>query len=116
MENILCDCETVHGDAVERVKNAMPDDAETQKLADFYAAFADRTRVGILCALSQESLCVCDLAALLGMTKSAISHQLKTLRLSRLVKSDRQGKVVFYSLDDRHIKDIFEKGFEHIRE
>jgi len=116
MENLYCDCEAVHGDTVERVKNAMPDESETELLADFYAAFADRTRVRILCALSRESLCVCDLAALLGMTKSAISHQLKTLRLSRLVKSGRQGKAVYYSLADGHIEDIFEKGFEHIRE
>jgi ArsR family transcriptional regulator len=78
--------------------------------------FADNTRLRILWALSREPLCVCDLAALLGMTKSAISHQLKSLRLSNLVRYDRQGKIVYYSLADDHVHDIFEKGFEHILE
>jgi len=117
MQNqIFCDCEVVHEDAVARVSADMPESAELSLLADFYAVFADKTRLGILSALSREKMCVCDLAVLLGMTKSAISHQLKTLRISRLVKNDKQGKVVYYSLADDHIKDIFEKGFEHIRE
>jgi ArsR family transcriptional regulator len=78
--------------------------------------FADSTRVRILWALSHEKMCVCDIAVLLGMTKSAISHQLKSLRLSNLVKYKKQGKIVYYSLSDEHVKDIFEKGFEHIKE
>jgi DNA-binding transcriptional ArsR family regulator len=78
--------------------------------------FSDNTRVRILWALSCEKMCVCDLAVLLGMTKSAISHQLKFLRISNLIKYDRQGKVVYYSLADDHVRDIFDKGFEHIHE
>jgi len=98
------------------LKAEMPDNTELQRLADFYMVFADRTRVSILCALSREGMCVGELAELLGMTESAISHQLKILRISRLVRNEKRGKSVFYSLADDHIKDIFEKGFEHIRE
>ena len=115
-EQSLCDCEVIHEDVVERVRNAMPDGKDFFDLANLYKMFADNTRVRILWALSCEEMCVCDLAVLLGMTKSAISHQLKSLRLMNLVKYYKQGKVVYYSLADDHIKDIFEKGFEHIRE
>jgi len=94
----------------------LPDSEELQRLSEFYAVFADRTRLGILCALSRESMCVCDIAELLGTTVSAVSHQLKILRISRLVRNEKRGKSVCYSLADDHIKDIFEKGFEHIRE
>lgn len=94
----------------------LPDSGELQRLSEFYAVFADRTRLGLLYALSRESMRVCDLAELLGMTVSAISHQLKILRISRLVRNEKYGKSVYYSLADDHIKDIFEKGFEHIRE
>jgi ArsR family transcriptional regulator len=94
----------------------MPDGKDFSSLAILYKMFADNTRVKILWALSCEDMCVCDLAVLLGMTKSAISHQLKSLRMANLVKYDKQGKVVYYSLADSHVKDIFEKGFEHIAE
>jgi DNA-binding transcriptional ArsR family regulator len=94
----------------------MPGDGDFGKLAGLYKAFADGTRLRILWALSREEMCVCDLAFLLDMTKSAISHQLKFLRLSDLVKLRRQGQVVYYSLADDHVVDIFEKGFEHINE
>ena len=112
----VCDCEVIHEDVVARVRAAMPDGNNFYDLANLYKMFADNTRVKILWALSCESMCVCDLAALLGMTKSAISHQLKSLRLANLVKYNKQGKVVYYSLADSHVKDIFEKGFEHILE
>ena len=112
----LCDCDVIHDDVVERVRSVMPDKNDFYCLANLYKMFADNTRVRILWALSCETMCVCDLAVLLGMTKSAISHQLKSLRLMNLVKYDKQGKVVYYSLADDHIKDIFEKGFEHIHE
>jgi len=115
-EQSVCDCDVIHEDVVERVRNAMPDGKNFYDLANLYKMFADNTRVRILWALSCEDMCVCDLAVLLGMTKSAISHQLKSLRLTNLVKYDKQGKVVYYSLADDHIKDIFEKGFEHIHE
>ena len=112
----VCDCEVIHQDVVGRVRAAMPDGKDFYDLANLYKMFADNTRVKILWALSCEDMCVCDIAVLLGMTKSAISHQLKSLRLMNLVKYEKQGKVVYYSLADSHIKDIFEKGFEHIHE
>jgi len=111
-----CDCEVIHEDIVKRVHDAMPQSRDFHSLANLYKMFADNTRVKILFALSCSPMCVCDLAVLLEMTKSAISHQLKLLRLSNLVINTKQGKVVFYSLADDHVKDIFEKGFEHIRE
>ena len=100
----------------DKVRKFMPKDEDFYNLADLYKMFSDSTRVRILWALSREEMCVCDIAVLLGMTKSAISHQLRALRLANLVKYDKQGKVAYYSLADDHIKDIFEKGFEHIHE
>jgi len=111
-----CDCNVIHEDAVHRVRDTMPHDADLQKVADLYKMFADPTRVRILWALSREDLCVCDLAVLLNMTKSAISHQLKSLRLANLVKPDKQGKIVHYSLVDNHVTSILEQGLEHSRE
>jgi ArsR family transcriptional regulator len=111
-----CDCEVIHEDIVERVRSVMPHGRDFSSLTNLYKMFADNTRVKILFALSLSPMCVCDLAVLLEMTKSAISHQLKLLRLSNLVINAKQGKVVSYSLADDHVKDIFEKGFEHIRE
>jgi ArsR family transcriptional regulator len=112
----LCDCEVIHVEVVKRVGKAMPKEEDFYDLADLYKMFSDSTRVRILWALSREKMCVCDIAVLLNMTKSAISHQLKSLRLANLVKYNKQGKVVYYSLADSHVKDIFEKGFEHIHE
>jgi len=112
----VCDCDVIHDDVVKRVRKAMPVDEDFYDLADLYKMFSDSTRVRILWALSRHELCVCDIAVLLNMTKSAISHQLKSLRLSNLVKYDKRGKEVYYSLADDHVKDIFEKGFEHIHE
>ena len=111
-----CDCEVIHEDAVKQVRESMPGQDDFYDLANLYKMFADTTRVKILWALSCNEMCVCDLAVLLEMTKSAVSHQLKLLRLSNLVKYEKQGKNVFYSLADDHVKDIFEKGFEHINE
>jgi ArsR family transcriptional regulator, lead/cadmium/zinc/bismuth-responsive transcriptional repressor len=112
----VCDCDVIHGEVVERVRKTMPKEEDFYDLADLYKMFADSTRVRVLWALFHEEMCVCDIAVLLGMTKSAISHQLKSLRLSNLVKYDKRGKEVYYSLADSHVKDIFEKGFEHIHE
>ncbi len=112
----VCDCEVIHGEIVERIRAEMPDSADLHKLSALYKMFADNTRVKILWALSCGELCVCDLAVLLGMTKSAVSHQLKQLRFTNLVKYDKRGKEVFYTFADNHVKDIFEKGFEHIKE
>ena len=115
-EQYTCDCDVIHEEVVARVRRAMPDGKNFYNLANLYKMFADNTRVKILWALSCENMCVCDLAVLLDMTKSAISHQLKSLRLANLVKYDKQGKVVYYSLADSHVRDIFKKGFEHIGE
>jgi ArsR family transcriptional regulator len=115
-EKIVCDCDVIHDEVVDRVRTKMPDSKDFSDLANLYKMYADNTRLRILWALSQEDMCVCDLAVLLNMTQSAISHQLKSLRLTNLVKNNKQGKIVFYSLADDHIRDIFTKGFEHIKE
>ena len=115
-EQIICDCEVIHEDIVAKVSDRMPEEDKLYDLADFFKVFADSTRVKIMWALDESEMCVCDLAVLLNMTKSAISHQLRTLRQSNLVKYRKEGKVVYYSLKDDHIKQIFEMGMEHIRE
>jgi ArsR family transcriptional regulator len=112
----VCDCEVIHEEVVKRVRKSMPEDEDFYDLAGLYKMFADSTRVRILWALSRQRMCVCDIAVLLGMTKSAISHQLKSLRLANLVRYEKKGKVVYYVLSNSHVKDIFEKGFEHIHE
>jgi len=111
-----CDCDVIHEKVVKRVHSAMPKPRVFYDLSNLYKMFSDNTRVKILWALSCNEMCVCDLAVLLGMTKSAISHQLKLLRLSKLVRYEKQGKIVYYNLSDSHVKDIFKKGLEHISE
>jgi DNA-binding transcriptional ArsR family regulator len=111
-----CDCNTIHEDVVAQVREHMPEEELLLNLADLFKAFSDSTRVKILCALQQSEMCVCDIAVLLGMTKSAISHQLRSLRQIKLVKYRREGKVVYYSLDDDHVSNIFEQGFLHVCE
>lgn len=111
-----CDCDVIHKKTVNRVRAAMPPGRDFYELSNLYKMFADFTRIKILWALSCHTMCVCDLAVLLDLTKSAVSHQLKSLRLSNLVKYERHGKIVYYSLADTHVKGIFKKGFEHIRE
>ncbi len=115
-DEVFCDCDVIHADVVDEVKQRMPNEADLYDLADFFKIFGDSTRVKIIWALDEKELCVCDIAVLLNMTKSAISHQLKTLKQANLVKFRREGKVVYYSLKDDHVKDIFEKGMEHIKE
>lgn len=110
----ICDCEMIHEDLVEDTRKQMQEEGEYGALATLFKMFGDGTRVKILHALELNEMCVCDLAALLGVTKSAVSHQLKALRLSNLVKSRREGQVVFYSLADDHVKDILDIGFDHI--
>jgi DNA-binding transcriptional ArsR family regulator len=104
----------IHEKVVENTRSRMQEETDYQSLATLFKMFGDGTRVKILHALELNELCVCDLAALLGMTKSAISHQLKALRLSNLVKSRRDGQVVYYSLADDHVKYILDIGFDHI--
>ena len=112
----LCECEIIHEDIVKKVKQTFPKDEMMFDLADFYKIFGDTTRVKILYALDKSELCVCDISALLGMSLSAVSHQLKILRDSNLVKTRREGKVVYYNLADEHVKSILECGIEHISE
>ena len=113
---LICDCEVIHADIVDSVKTKMPEEDELYDLSDFFKVLGDSTRIKIMWALDESEMCVCDLAVLLNMTKSAISHQLHSLRQANLVKYRKEGKVVFYSLTDDHVKAIFEKGLEHIRE
>ncbi|MDR0314652.1 MAG: metalloregulator ArsR/SmtB family transcription factor [Oscillospiraceae bacterium] len=114
--NTICDCEVIHDEIVDMVRENFLDDMTIYDLADFFKVFGDSTRVKILTALDKSEMCVCDLAVLLNMTKSAVSHQLKSLRTAKLVTSRRDGKNIFYSLADDHVKDIIEKGLEHINE
>lgn len=111
-----CECEVIHDEIVKKVKSTFPKDEMIFDLADFYKIFGDTTRVKILYALDKSELCVCDISALLEMTVSAVSHQLKILRDSNLVKTRREGKVVYYSLADHHVQEIIECGMEHISE
>ena len=111
-----CDFIYVHEEVVNQVLEVMPTDEELQSLADFFRVFGDSTRIRILYALSQSELCVCDIASLLGMGQSAISHQLRILKQMRLVKFRREGKSVLYSLADGHIETILAQGMEHIGE
>lgn len=111
-----CDFIYVHEEVVNQVLEVMPTDEELQSLADFFRIFGDSTRIRILYALSQSELCVCDIASLLGMGQSAISHQLRILKTMRLVKFRREGKSVLYSLADGHIETILAQGMEHIGE
>lgn len=111
-----CDFIYVHEDVVKQVMEVMPSGEELQILADFFRIFGDSTRIRILYALSQSELCVCDIASLLGMGQSAISHQLRILKQMRLVKFRREGKSVLYSLADSHIETILAQGMEHIGE
>ncbi len=111
-----CECEEVHLDTVERKKVIMPDPSTLYDLADFFKIFGDSTRMNILFAIDGEPMCVCDIADLLGMTKSAVSHQLKILRQSDLITYRRSGKNVFYTLADDHVRDIINKALEHIKE
>lgn len=111
-----CSCNIIHKEVIEKVNDALPADETLYDLAEFFKVFGDSTRIKIICALFESEMCVCDLAALLGVTQSAISHQLRTLKGARLVRYRRDGKVIYYSLDDEHIKHIFDEGLRHITE
>lgn len=115
-KNFSCDCDVIHEDVVNEVRDKMQSKDEYLKLATLFKMFGDGTRVQILHALEHSEMCVCDLATLLGMTKSAISHQLKALRLANLVKFRKEAQIVYYSLADDHVKEIIDKGLEHLCE
>ena len=111
-----CDCHAIHEEVIARVKNVMPDNNQFRTLSNLYKMFADPTRLKIMWSLSKERMCVCDLAVLLGITKSAVSHQLKSLRLLNLVHNEKEGKNVYYSLLDNHVREMLKNGFEHSEE
>lgn len=111
-----CNTSIIHEDKVREIKESIPADETLYDLAEFFKVFGDSTRIKIICALFKSEMCVCDLAALLNVSQSAISHQLRTLKGARLVRFRREGKVVYYSLDDEHIKHIFDEGLRHITE
>ena len=112
----ICECEELHGELIEKNRAVMPDEETLYDLSDFFKILGDSTRMSILFAIDGEPMCVCDIASLLGMTKSAVSHQLKILRANGLVVYKKNGKNVFYSLADDHVRDIIEKALEHIKE
>ena len=116
MENNLCDITVIHEYTVNKIKRTMPEDEFIYDLAEFFKVFADSTRMKIIYALLENELCVCDIANIVGTTQSAISHQLRVLKQSKLVKFRKDGKIVYYSLDDDHIRQIVKKGCEHIEE
>lgn len=111
-----CECSVIHEAVVSQVKSRMPEEETLYDLAELFKVFGDTTRIKILWALDEAELCVCDIAFLLNMTQSAISHQLKVLKQAKLVKNRRDGKVIYYSLDDEHVKRIFDQGMIHIKE
>lgn len=111
-----CDFIHAHEDIVEKVRQVMPGEDTLYDLTELFRIFGDSTRVRILYVLFESEMCVCDIAALLGMTQSAISHQLRALKNARLVSSRREGKTVFYALADDHVKTIIDQGLEHVSE
>ena len=110
----ICDCNVIHQDVVDNVSKNLPEFKTFLKLADFFKLLGDTTRAKILFSLDKHEMCVCDIANVLGMSKSSISHQLGTLRRAGIVKCRKEGKEVYYMLDDDHVKKSFELGLEHI--
>ena len=110
----ICDCNIIHEEVVKNTLSKMPDYNLFNKLAEFFKILGDTTRAKILYALDQNEMCVCDIANVLGMSKSSISHQLSSLRKMNIVKCRKEGKEVYYMLDDDHVKGLFELGIEHI--
>jgi DNA-binding transcriptional ArsR family regulator len=111
-----CESTVIHEDVVQTVRAAMPADAPIMRVAELFKVFGDFTRARIICALNQAEMCVCDLSVLLSMQQSAISHQLRILKDTRLVKARKSGKVVYYSLNDEHIGQLFALAFTHVTE
>lgn len=113
-DTALCTCNIIHTDVLARLESKMINETTSFNLANFFKVLGDPTRIKILYVLSKEELCVCDIKEILSMSQSAISHQLRVLRDARLVKFRRDGKEVYYTLDDDHVKKIFEQGMEHL--
>lgn len=112
----ICDVHVTHRDVVELVRKNIPKEEDVFRLSEFFSLFGDSTRVKILMALEVSEMCVCDIGASLMMSDSAVSHQLKALKRSRLIKSRRDGKFVYYSLCDDHVKSIIDFASEHLGE
>lgn len=113
---VICDCDIIHLELVNKAKKTILEEDKLLLIADFYKALSDSTRIKIINLLSSNELCVCDIAVILNMTKSAVSHQLKNLREMNLIKSRKQGKEVWYSLADDHVLEVFKVSLEHILE
>lgn len=111
---LACDCDIIHHDAVIRALKNRPENGELNQLSNLFKILGNRTRIAILQTLDQNEMCVCDLANVLNMTKSSISHQLATLRSAHIIKSRRAGKEIYYTLDDEHITKLYELGLAHI--
>lgn len=111
-----CEVTLIHEDNVKKAINELPDDELIADMSDMFKIFGDQTRVKILMALESGELCVCDIAAVMNMSQSAISHQLRVLKQSNIVKTRRQGKVVYYSISDDHVKEIFDIAMVHVQE
>ncbi|HHV41780.1 MAG TPA: winged helix-turn-helix transcriptional regulator [Clostridiaceae bacterium] len=109
-----CEIEAIHEESVERARAGMPPEEQLFELAELFKVIGDSTRIRILKAIEIQELCVCDIAYLLNMTQSAISHQLRVLKQAKLVKSRREGKTVFYAPDDDHVRMIIDQGLDHI--
>lgn len=116
MKNECCEMTEVHEELLKIVEETMPEETKLYDLAELFKVFGDSTRIRILFVLFEAEVCVCDLAQTLQMTQSAISHQLKILKQSKLVKSRREGKSIFYSLADDHVRGIINLGMEHVEE
>ena len=112
----VCECHSIHADKLQLVEDTLPPEDDIYEVAELFKVFGDSTRIRILFVLFEAEVCVCDLAETLNMTQSAISHQLRILKQSKLVKCRREGKSVFYSLADDHVKTIIAQGLEHIEE
>ena len=111
-----CEVTLIHEDNVKKDINELPDDELIADLSDMFKIFGDQTRVKILMALESGEMCVCDIAAVMDMSQSAISHQLRVLKQSNIVKTRREGKVVYYSISDDHVKEIFDMAMVHVQE
>ena len=113
MEESICEC---NSEIVKNVKAKIPKDEIIYDIAELFKVFGDSTRIKIICSLMEEELCVCDIASVVKTTQSAISHQLRVLKQAKLVKYRKEGKIVYYSLDDNHVSQILMKGREHVEE
>ncbi len=112
----VCEVKGIHDDVVAAVKTKLPRLDKLSDLADLFLLFGDKTRIGILWALSESEMCVCDLCSLLKMKQPTVSHQLKNLKLAKIVKARRDGKVIYYSLNDEHIRKLLDLGMGHLQE